>query len=897
MKRIIAGLFVLISVSLCAATIFDEPVKLRVQSNLKELNGITAHVVTTDAPLVVVYVDKTTSQDRTAEVINFWGEKIAHNVVPGAAAWFNFHRPEIGAYTINLYDGGKLIATTNFSVVPPVSALPEKRSPFGMCVHFSHLSYPTGLAAVMRAAGISEIRDETFWNAIEKDKGVLTLEHPSIKRISYAYKKFRILNVLDYGNRNYDKFSSPHTPEGIAAWRKYVEFCVKSYPNTTDWEIWNEFNCGFLLRGVVNPTPQNYLELVKNTSDVIRKANPKARVVGCATSLLPWQWLEEFFKLGGLQYLDVVSVHPYRWGDWTKAPETLYPDMIRLRKLIDKYANGRKIAIYADEFGYQNSIEDTGISPEMQAAYLPRSYASLFRAGVERGYWYVFMKHAKERANWHVGIFTKKGNFTPDPSYSAFAALTNILKDYDYVETREPAKDRAWVMLFRKGNQEVRQIWAGDIPVPLEIQTGKPLEITDLMGAVRTVEPVNGKVDLLLRNTTVYVKGDVKKVVRNTDLDLSNRRPACVGTPLHINLKLPADTVLDIRGWKVTSGAVELPGANKNGGNAVKGTILRNGKVSGYLYFQYEVASQLKVEGMRLNKEGKVQVTLNNRYPGKKLKITGISGTINKKPFSLAAKDLPVFSGKTESETLTFALPITDFKPYNLYKVQLRIDFDKHSPIADTETIGYNPCYKVNHIVWDAKLDDWEKVPWIDLKQAGQLRDLVGPHMCGNYSGNTGRLWCAWNDKFLYYAAEINDAKFHQVFPIWQGDSLQIGIAPLKVDAQTTIELQAGWRPKYNHSMIFPSMVPVGFDGSAITRYTHTRFTHKDGKTIYEMAIPWKVLPFVKGKIGDLFRSTIIVNDNNGGTHRYAVLCWGDGITHTKSSKFYPIWVFEGEVK
>ncbi|MBQ9774842.1 MAG: hypothetical protein IJW17_02265 [Lentisphaeria bacterium] len=897
MRKILTALGILLSVYLCGNTIYDEPVKLQIKSDLKDLKGINANVVTTASDKVIVFVDKSSSQGRTAEVFNFWGEKVAAAVVPGVVTWFQFPRPEIGHYRLYLYDDGKPVASTRFSVVPPVRPLPQKRSFYGMSTHFSHLTYPAGTAAVLRAAGVSEIRDSCHWSRVELQKGQLSLNDPAVKMFAFGAKNFRALPIFCYGNKNYDKFSSPHTPEGIAAWRKYVEYCVRTFPQCSDWEIWNEFNCAFLLRGVVDPTPENYLALVKNTSDVIRKTNPKARVVGCATSLLPWQWLEKFFQLGGLQYLDVVSVHPYRWGNWTLPPETLYPDMIRLRKLIDKYANGRKIAIYADEFGYQNSVPETGISPEMQAVYLPRAFANIRRAGVERGYWYTFMQNFRDRANWRLGHYTKKRNFIPEPAYSSYAALTAVLDDCDYVKQTELQKGHAWELLFRKGDMPIRQLWAAATPFPFEIQTDQPVEVIDLMGVSRTMTPVNGKIILLLNNTTVYVKGAVKNVMRSKEFDLSMRRPACVGTPLYINLKMPADTVLDIRGWQVFPGAVELPGADRTGGNAVKGTILRNGKAAGHLFFQYEVAPQLTVEGMRLDKDGKTLVMLNNRYPGKSLKITGISGTINKKPFTLAAGDLPVFSGKTARETLTFALPLADFKPYNLYKVQLRIDFDKHTPIEDTETIGYNPCYKVNHIVWDAKLDDWEKVPWIDLKQAGQLRDLVGIHMCGNYSENTGRLWCAWNDKFLYYAAEINDAKFHQVFPIWQGDSLQIGIAPLKVDAQTTIELQAGWRPKYNHSMIFPSMVPVGFDGSAITRYTHTRFTHKDGKTIYEMAIPWKVLPFVKGKIGDLFRSTIIVNDNNGGTHRYAVLCWGDGITHTKSSKFYPIWVFEGEVK
>ena len=897
MKQILCLLWVFFALFSGAATIFDEPVKLRVRSDLKGLGDIKANIITT-ASKIIVDTDKSSSLKRTADVFNFWGEKVAAVAIPGQAAQFQIPQQEIGFYSVNLYDDSKLIGTTRFSVVPPLRPLPKKRSPFGMAVHFSHTTYPPGLVPVMRAAGVSETRDDFFWSAVENPKGVLSLKNSPMKHFIIGANNFRTIGVFCYGNKFYDKFSAPHTPEGIAAWQKYVDFSVRSVPQCTDWEIWNEFNCGYLLRGAVEPSPQNYFNLVKNTADVIRKANPKARVLGCTTSMLPWKWLEEFFKLGGLKYLDVVTVHPYRWGTrgWTRPPETLYPDMLRLRQLVDKYADGRKIPIITDEVGYQNNIADTGISPEMQAVFLPRTFANILRAGVERGHWYVFLQHARERGNWRVGVFTKKRNYIPEPAYSTYAALTATLHEYEYINQAELIKDQAWQLLFRNNGQEIRQIWAGDTPVALEVHADKELVVTDIMGASRTLKPVNGKIDLLLCNTTVYLKGAVKAVTRSKDINVSIRRPACLGAPMHIDFAAPANTALDVRGKKNSSGTVELPGAERTSGNAVRATVLRNGKISGKLYFEYEVAPQLDVESMRLNKAGKAIIALTNRYPGKMLKVTGVSGTINKKPFKLSANDLPVFKGENTAEEMEIALPITDFKPYNLYKVKLQLEFDNHPPVEDTETIGYNPCFKVDNVVWDANVNEWENIPSIDLKQALQLRDVLGPHIC-KYSKNTGKIWVAWNEKFLYYAAEINDAKFNQIFPLWQGDSLQIGISPAKVSTGTTIELQAGWRPKYNSSILAPTVVPAGFDGAAISRYSHTRFTHKNGKTVYEIAIPWKVLPFVKGKTGTLFRSSIIVNDNNGGSYREGVLCWGDGITHGKTSKRYPVWIFENELK
>ena len=44
----------------------------------------------------------------------------------------------------------------------------------------------------------------------------------------------------------------------------------------------------------------------------IREADPQATLIGPASSGFPWEFLETFLKSGVLEYLDGVSVHPYR---------------------------------------------------------------------------------------------------------------------------------------------------------------------------------------------------------------------------------------------------------------------------------------------------------------------------------------------------------------------------------------------------------------------------------------------------------------------------------------------------------------------------------------------------------------------------------------------------------
>lgn len=168
-------------------------------------------------------------------------------------------------------------------------------------------------------------------------------------------------------------------------------------------------------------------------------------------------------------------------------------------------------------------------------------------------------------------------------------------------------------------------------------------------------------------------------------------------------------------------------------------------------------------------------------------------------------------------------------------------------------------------------------------------------HVCGNYSEITGKVRIGWNERFLLIGAELKDKTHHQLFPLWMGDSIQFGVAPAAVDPQTTVEFSAAWRMKYDDSMVFAEVVPPGFDGSAIRRTSSTKFRGVGDKTIYEMAIPWTALHFVRGQKNTLFHLAFAVNDNVGGKTRHSAICYGDGIVCTKTSAFYPIWFFDGE--
>lgn len=873
------------SVSVMAATAPQAPA---VRSNLEHLLGVQANVVTVKAPGIEVNFASAPSV-RSYTVTDFWGELVHRGEIPAGTGKLLLPVFEPGSYLFRLSDGGEC----RFAVVGEIPPLPKKRSMYGSSSHFGHLTWPHGIRNLLRAAGISELRDSTSWNQSEREKGVLDVNNSVPRIIRKSVEEFRVMLIAAYGNRHYDHYSSPHTPEGIAAWKRYLTWMIDTYPESDEIEIWNEFNAAFLLRGVVAPTPENYLPLLKASYEAIKAKSQSVKVIGCSTSLLPRQWYESLFKLGGLNYLDVVSVHPYRWTEWSRPPETLYPDMMWLRKLIDRYAGGRKIPIYADEFGYPVG-RNTGVSPEMQAAYVPRTYGNFARAGVKRAHWYNFILREQDQKKfpWYLAFLTRTNRFLPEPGFSAFAAMTRAMDEAELVgEVAGLAPGLG--LKYQRDGKAVYQLWGTGKPVVLEVAATGPVKITDLMGRTRELTPVAGKIYLLLNTTTAYLTGPIQKIGTSREVMLSEKAPAFFRIPMKLEFQAPADFRLKLRNGEFQPGPVNLPGAEKVGGTAVSGELRRAGKLCGLLFFQFEVTPQLESEALRLDAAGNLILRLKNRFPEARQTLSKIRGTIDGKEFSATPKiKLP------EKETAEIKLPLLPgpVEPYQLYDIKAVLEFSDHNPLEVTDRIGCNPCHYMpqENFRKDGKLDEWKKYPAINLKKhARQICDIYGTHAFPGAAEVSGKIWIAWNEKSFFVAAELDDAIHNQKFPLWQGDSIQIGLAPVKVDPMTTIELETGWRPTRGDSILIPGSIPPGFDGGAVRSRSSYKFFHANKKTYYEMAIPWEALFFIKPEDGGLFRLSFLVNDNNGTDQRQGALAWGDGIVTTKSSRLYSVVQFE----
>jgi hypothetical protein len=230
-------------------------------------------------------------------------------------------------------------------------------------------------------ADVTAFRDEVFWHRIETKPGKLAFPDSlgDLDRLvtNAARDGRRPLIVLGDSNKLYDQGGLIHTPEGVAAYVRYVRFVVKHFRGRVDqFEIWNEWNIGGggtpEQRSARSGSPEQYATLLHAAYTAIKTENPKATVIGGAFAGFNYSWIDAFAKAGGFESLDGFSIHPYVFSQGKPprgTPEAAMNHLDDLRARLDTLAKGRKVPVYVTEIGWPVNPAVLGVSEETAAEY------------------------------------------------------------------------------------------------------------------------------------------------------------------------------------------------------------------------------------------------------------------------------------------------------------------------------------------------------------------------------------------------------------------------------------------------------------------------------------------------------------------------------------------------
>jgi len=344
-----------------------------------------------------------------------------------------------------LLAGLMLTAITSSAAELPARVLPAG---VGVNIHFNR-GHERDLDLI-EAAGFKFIRMDFVWSEIEQQQGVYDWSAYDELTANLDRRGLRAYYILDYSNPRYEEMAaakdpisgaeqkaeaSPQHPESVAAFARWAAAAAKHFQGRhVIWEIWNEPNISFWKP---QPDVRQYTALALATLKAVRAADPQATMVAPATSELPWPFLESFLESGALEFLDGVSVHPYRPPN--RPPETAAADFQKLRALIETNAppaRKNSIPIISGEWGYSSNVQ--GVSPATQAAFIARQQLSNLWNGVPVSIWYDWKNDGDDPAENEHNFGAVRPDLAPKPAYTAIKTLTHELGGFS-IAGRQPA--------------------------------------------------------------------------------------------------------------------------------------------------------------------------------------------------------------------------------------------------------------------------------------------------------------------------------------------------------------------------------------------------------------------------------------------------------------------------
>ena len=370
----------------------------------------------------------------------------------------------------------------------PGPAIPDG---FGVNIHFTGL--PKDLTMIAEA-GFKFIRMDFVWSRIERTKGEYEFKESGYDALTLGCEELgiRVLYILDYSNKLYEEDRSVRTDAGRKAFADFAEAAAKRYTGKGIlWEIWNEAN----IKQFWTPQPSvdDYCKLVEACASRIKQADPSGQVVAGATSQIPLEWFEGCFKKGLLNWIDVLSVHPYR----SQPPETVISDYAKFRELIARYAPaGKKIPIISGEWGYSSiNWDKSKLTEQQQADYLVRMFLINSYQNIPVSIWYDWKNDGTDLNEREHHFGTVKHDLNPKAAYLAAKVLSSTLAGYSIKERFNLGNENDFAFKLTNGNRQAVAFWTlgpkHNVTLPIE-----PTEVT-LVGAYGGKVIINFKTERL----------------------------------------------------------------------------------------------------------------------------------------------------------------------------------------------------------------------------------------------------------------------------------------------------------------------------------------------------------------------------------------------------------------
>ena len=787
---------------------------------------------------------------------------------------------------------------------------------------------------ILTAAGIGVVREEFGWRSIEREKGKYVISDNVNNFVNRLQERgIRLNHICDYNNTIYE---NPLDPDAFARWCAFMAEYFKDKIHT--FEIWNEPANFFFQKQYGGqrwgdaPWLIKFVELTRKANDAIRSVLPDANIAVCAEDV--WPTLRQMVENGIADEKNIISFHPYCHGQPRPEREMFFNDNGKaMRDLCKTHGGAHQFIIteagwttYSGEMEY---LAIAGGYPRSsyvhQAQYAIRMFLSSKANSILYACQYDFRNDGGNRGYTEHNFGLVHEDFSPKPSLTAIATMTRLLEDAQYIDdlSNHPESKRLYHFKDKSGQDLIAEYMIeGEQAVSLPVADNA--KIIDLQGNIVPTTVKDGMLDITLTETPIYIYGlDCQKLAKRIRLSVDFDTSIINGDNKPISFKSNGSVVLS----RPTTLKFRLDFQNLTGEPILNAapTVVFEPSPAGFKpvvipvhkhipsgknpLYQQIVEIQLDPEEWRPLMNQTINMTVTCNANGCTDSATASFTVLS--PIVLQCSTIVMHDGKP-------AIPVTIQN--NLPNRMVFLTFDAVS--QDIELLPNQQAeinFNSQKIVWlYLKSMPTSNVAVISLtpkdmnlpteSQTFTLHSAIIPkapariplaaepiyiHLPDkhpipiNPNDLSANAFISKSDQGLVFTVDVKDDKFFQPFSnlgdVWQGDSVQLSIAPL--DGQKSVSIMLALLARKPTVLVETRLNP----GSKAEDFPLSIIgsTNGDGPLQYTVTIPWSALPGIQNEC----RISLLVNDNDG-NGRKGWIEFHSGIGSTKDTSLFGLYSF-----
>lgn len=288
--------------------------------------------------------------------------------------------------------------------------------------------------------GIKWVRFSINWSTVQNDDSTFDFDYVDRVINGLIKEKIEVMICLNGGHRKFTQAISVKGEKEMVAWLKFLEQMTMRYKEKVRyWEIWNEPNGIWFWKPA--PCAKDYVELVKQSSQLIRKNIPEAVIVGGSLARLDLPFADSLARYGIDKYVNVISFHPYnefpeaivrKMQVPVKTPvQYMEPDhsVYQLKELFEP----KGVKVWQAECGYPSAANGTGWNgngpwgEQIQGKWILRRMLTDLFFGSDISVYFCFTDNPENGNNSNTKGLLRRKTLERKPAFYVLRNLANLI--------------------------------------------------------------------------------------------------------------------------------------------------------------------------------------------------------------------------------------------------------------------------------------------------------------------------------------------------------------------------------------------------------------------------------------------------------------------------------------